>query len=127
MVFRVAAGGAAAVVAALLVSGCSSSASEDAPLPNDVVNVEVSSPVIVEQNQAEATAKKGETLVFLVPDPETATIAASKEGILQLSQGGTIDGAVMSPGAVAVAPGVTEVAVSDGVNEPRSIVVTVTE
>lgn len=124
---------AAAAVLALALPGCSSSTS---PAPSTSSTAPTSSaapsestavlpPVIVTEDQSEATAKVGDAIVFNVDDPAAWKIATSDPSILEVSQGGPEGSAVFNPGAVALAAGMATVTLTPDVGEPRIVIVTV--
>lgn len=124
MKLRLVLGSALAVVA---LAGCGSSGADDsAPSPVASDGSSLLPPVIVAENENEATAKVGDTIVFNVADPVNNTVSATPEGILEITQGSDDGMALFNPGAKAIAPGTATVTISDG-GTTRTVKVEVTE
>jgi len=113
------AAGALALSAAL--TGCSSSSSES----TDAENSQMLPPVIVTEDATTAEAKVGDTVVFNVPDPETATISVDDPTILEVEQGYTDGSALFNPGAKALKKGKATVTLEVEGAPARTIEVTV--
>lgn len=82
-------------------------------------------PVIIEENQTEATAKVGDFLDIIVADPETTTIEVENTGILSITQGYSDGSATFNPGAEALKPGVAVILIQNSDGTQREITVTV--
>lgn len=84
-------------------------------------------PVMVEVGQSSVSAKVGETIVFNEPDPAAVTISTDRPDVLELTQGGPQGGAVMNPGAKALAAGTAMVTITPkNGGAPRTVEVTIT-
>jgi plastocyanin len=116
-----------ATLAALALAGCGSSADDDAiPSPTASDGSAILPPVIVTEDQSEATAKVGDTIVFNVADPVNNEVTATPPGILEITQGSDDGMALFNPGAKAIAVGDATVLITDGDSE-RTVLVKVTE
>jgi hypothetical protein len=122
---------AVAVLALAVLPGCSPE--EPAQPPGSPAaspaaasgTVGLPAPVIVEPDQAEATASVGATIVFNQPDPANTTVSTDRPDIVELTQGSEDGSAQFNPGAVALAPGVAVVTIVAPDGTTSTVTVTV--
>lgn len=124
---------ASAVIALGVMTGCSSnSSSEGAATSAETAaettdNAQMLPPVIVEPGQTEATAKVGDFIDIVVDEVIGTTIDTPNTDILEIFQAREDGGAVLNPGAKALAPGNATITVTNPDNTTYDIAVTVTE
>jgi hypothetical protein len=119
------------VLALAAISGCSSdepaqpagSPAASPAAPSGTAGLPA--PVIVEPDEAEATASVGETIVFNQPDPANTKVSTDRPDVLELTQGSDDGSAQFNPGAVALAPGVAVVTIMAPDGTTSTVTVTV--
>ena len=130
----VAAVSAAALMGAALLAGCSSS-SDSAATASTAASAAASgsaqlpAPVIITEDQTEATCAVGNFLDIVVADDKLAgtTVASSDEAVVSVTQAKEEGGATFNPGGECLAAGSATITVTNPDNTTRDIAVTVTE
>lgn len=89
-------------------------------------DVQVIGPIILGVSDATATVTVGRTVVFDVEEPADWEVTADPEGLVDISLGGTLGGAVFNPGVTATNPGEVRVTLRRvGTGETRVHVITI--
>ncbi|MEY2964302.1 MAG: hypothetical protein ACO3JT_05310 [Candidatus Nanopelagicales bacterium] len=83
-------------------------------------------PVIVEPGQTTAEVQVGRMVTFNVADPMVWMVSNSDDAVLKVTPGGTDGSATFLPGAEALAPGTSEVTLTNMDNTDEKWVITVT-
>ena len=128
----VAAFGAAALMGVALLAGCSSSSesSEAAASPAaSEGSTEMLPPVIITEEQTEATCAVGNFLDIVIPEDKMAgtTVASSDEAVVTVTQAKQEGDALFNPGGECVAAGSATVTVTNPDGSTRDIAITVTQ
>ncbi len=86
-------------------------------------------PVIITEDQTEATAKVGDYLDIVIADDKLAgtTVDTDKPELVELTQAREEGGATFNPGGRTLAPGTAIVTVTNPDNTTRDITLTITE
>jgi hypothetical protein len=127
----VAALAAAGLMGAALLAGCSSSdsSSEATEAPAAGESAQMLPPVIITEDQTEATCSVGNFLDIVIPEDKLAgtTVASSDEAVVTVTQAKQEGDALFNPGGECVAPGSATVTVTNPDSSTRDIAVTVAE
>lgn len=125
--------GAAAILGVAVLAGCSSSSeSTDTAAASAAASesgTEMLPPVIITEDQAEATCAVGNYLDIIVAEDKLAgtTVDSSDEAIVTVTQAKQEGDALFNPGGQCVAPGTATITVTGPDNTTRDIAITVTE
>ncbi len=123
--------GAAALIGVALLTGCSSSSesSEAASAAASEGTTEMLPPVIITEDQTEATCAVGNFLDIVIPEDKLAgtTVATSDAAVVTVTQAKEEGGALFNPGGECVAPGSATVTVTNPDGSSRDLAITVTE
>ena len=133
---RIGALAAAGLFASAALVGCSSTSS--APAASEAASsasteqgrsTSMLPPVIIAEDQTEATAKVGDNLDILVPADRLAgtTVHTDSPELVELTQGGQEGDALFNPGGKVLAPGTAIIKVVDPDSKVREITLTITE
>lgn len=122
---RVGAIAASALTAVALLSGCSGTSSSDTSRAAAGASQELPAPVMVADDQSEASGVVGNTFVFEKTYDAGSTIAVDKPDVLQVSQAVQDGGANLNAGGLALAAGTATVTITNPDDSTREVVITV--
>ena len=123
---------AAALLGVAVLAGCSSS-SDSTETASAAASADGGSqmlpPVIITEDQTEATCAVGNFLDIIVAEDQLAgtTVSTSDEAVVTVTQAKQEGDALFNPGGECVAPGSATITVTGGDNTTRDIAITVTE
>lgn len=127
----VAALAAAGLMGAALLAGCSSSDSSSEATETAAAGetTEMLPPVIITEDQTEATCSVGNFLDIVIPEDKLAgtTVSTSDDAVVTVTQAKQEGDALYNPGGECVAPGSATVTVTNPDASTRDIAVTVAE
>lgn len=126
---------ATALVGATALTGCSStsSTSETTAAATTAAaeegGAQMLPPVIITEDQTEATAKVGDFLDIITPEDKLAgtTVSTENKDLVELVQGGEDGEAFFNPGGKVLAPGTAVIVVTSPDSSTRTITLTITE
>lgn len=130
---RTAAIAAVALAASALLVGCSSSSgsSESSAAPSAAASggAQLPAPVIITEDQTEATCAVGNFLDIIIAEDKLAgtTVSSSDEAIVTVTQAKEEGGATFNPGGQCVAAGSATITVTNPDNTTRDIAITVAQ
>jgi hypothetical protein len=122
---------AAALLGVAVLAGCSSSSesTETASAAASEGSAQLPAPVIITEDQTEATCAVGNFLDIIVAEDQLAgtTVATSDEAVVTVTQARQEGDALFNPGGECVAAGSATITVTGADNTTRDIAITVTE